>query len=112
MKIKLSKSQWEIIGKKTGWIKKSQTKSFIIPNSVDIDDPNINQKIEEAYFNAWEARKQYNMGEHMIINPSLRDNIIGRAWLRGWNDSANGKPKQIPKDLLEYVKSDLYIKIQ
>ena len=40
MKIKLSKSQWEGIGKKAGWIKKAQSEDFTeLMDSLEEDNP-------------------------------------------------------------------------
>jgi len=53
MKIKLSKSQWELIGQKTGWIKKAQFSSQEYKNdevkvlSLDIGDPINAEDVEE-----------------------------------------------------------------
>jgi hypothetical protein len=94
-KIKLSKSQWEQIGKTAGWMKSSQ------------DATNL----ESAYFKGWDAKQEHKKGEWMMINPELRNSPNGRAFLRGWNDAAYGKPRQVPENLLEYVKSDEWIEI-
>jgi len=111
MKIKLSRNQWESIGFKSGWIKSAQAQQFYIPKNIDINDPSLGKKLEEAFLNGWKARQEYKQGSRMMINPSLKDNLIGRGWLRGWNDAAVGKPQQVPLDLMDYVKSDSEIKI-
>ena len=46
MKIKLSKSQWEGIGKKAGWIKKSQSEDFV--EFMDSLDEGNSAKIKPA----------------------------------------------------------------
>jgi len=49
MKIKLSKSQWELIGNKTGWMKKALVNSndpIIEPMDEEVEDINKNQKVD------------------------------------------------------------------
>jgi hypothetical protein len=105
MKIKLSKSQWEEMGKKAGWFKEQ----FVVSN-IDKDDPNFKQKIEEAYFHGWESKEEHRKGEWMMLNPEIKKFTTGRAWWRGWNDYSTHNPKVIPNDLVDFVLSDSPIK--
>ena len=104
MKIKLSKNQWEEAGTKAGWLKTAQT--------IDTNEADLNRKIEEYYFKGWEAKIEYAKGEHMMLNPDMKTNTLGRAFLRGWHDcNLKAKPAQIPSDLIDIVKSDSEITI-
>ena len=87
------------------WYKKA--KQFHIPKTIDLNDPTLDSKLEEAYFVAWDDYQEYMKGEWMILSPELKNYIIGRAFLRGWEDASNGKPRQIPPDLKEYAKNEL-----
>lgn len=74
------------------------------------NDPDL--KIREYYLKGWEARIEYSHGTHMMLNPEMKTNTLGRAFLRGWHDcNLKEAPKQIPSDLIAIVKSDAIMTI-
>ena len=93
MKIKLSKSLWEEVGKKAGWIKTAET------------DQNL--EIEKYYFRGWDAKIEHAKGEWMMLDPEMKTSILGRAFLRGWHDcNLKEHPVHIPSNLVKIVNSD------
>jgi len=99
MRIKLSKSQWEEVGRKAGWFKTAQNTQI----DQNIDD----HKIEEYYFKGWDAKIENAKGEWKILAPEMKTSILGRAFLRGWHDcNLKEHPIQIPSNLVEIVKSN------
>jgi hypothetical protein len=124
MKIKLSKSQWEEMGKKAGWFKEQsvtsktdkndpnfkQKKEQSVTSKIDKNDPNFKQKIEDAYFRGWESKEEHIKGEWMMLNPEIKKFPIGRAFWRGWKDCSPHKPKVIPDDLADFALSNSPIK--
>lgn len=80
MKIKLSKSQWEEVGKKSGWIKKAQSDESVAETKSEYKEmPKAELKIT----------RKFKDGSYEVTYPvSYRYNggiIIGDNWYKGYH---------------------------
>lgn len=125
MKIKLSKSQWEQIGKTAGWtseqdetaaankaLRFERTRNEGVMDAIHGDKDDFIVKLESAYNKGYDKKTDHKQGEWQIINPDVRKTPIDRAFLIGWNDCALGKPKKMPSNILEIVNSNEWIPIE
>lgn len=110
MRIKISKAQWEHIGKTAGWIKKAQWAPTNLSDRTDADsgpaytadeeedillgkEENISdeQRLQEAYMEGYKVGKE----DSASPMPYRQDTDSGRAlatkWLDGYNDAIKGK---------------------
>ena len=71
MKIKLSKSQWELVGNKAGWMKSAKNEDVGFKYKL------IDLKTYEVLDTKWMTHE-----EHVTRNRSLRDNGNNQRWDR------------------------------
>ena len=76
MKITLSKTQWELIGKKTGWIKTAQTKGDVSDNIYKNQGITYDTSLPQSFVN--DARDAgYEVAPHFVwIYP--KGNLMGQ----------------------------------
>ena len=92
-------------------LKLSQIQSQAQNTNENENEDNFKSKLEEAYYRGYDRRIEYKEGNWCVINPDVRKTPTGRAFLTGWNDSAWGKPRQLPSNILDIVSSDEWIEI-
>jgi len=97
MKITLSKQQWEFIGKKTGWIKTTQTKTveLIDENDTVIPKSTVDQEILDRFlgkhmFNIYDVpqieKKLWEKGQYSIsIDGRNFDGYMRQKTLKKYN---------------------------
>jgi len=72
MKIKLSKSQWEKIGQKTGWIKTSQNLD-VVKKLETFDERETTRAIRDAIIAEEQAIKQYEVIADSTQNSKVKE---------------------------------------
>ena len=99
MKITLSKSQWEFIGKKTGWIKAAESNTPIVNSIIEPrneEEKNNNININRAKFNLLQAKKKSDDSEVLIVTKKegvSAYTVVGK--LSNENKWIEIKPQQI-----------------
>jgi len=68
--IKISKTEWELIGKKTGWIKKARMGDFWV-NTL-LNNPDLKYKLQSEFDKYLQIQKNIKEHEYQNFNPNIK----------------------------------------